>query len=149
MIIMIAVVMVARGRRTHGRLTTASDTAGSHWQLDSFSGKRRCRGVRRVGGEQKTRKDGIQQVWAACDVYAVSHLQTACVSDSQLAISRKGIWREEKKQTHTYRTECRVSYAGSAGCLQSAAHMQDSASTVKHIFFMHAFTCATGGNVIK
>lgn len=39
--------MVARGRRTNGRLTTASDTAGSHWQPDSFSGNRRCSEVRR------------------------------------------------------------------------------------------------------
>ena len=43
-ITMTVVVMVARGRRTHGRFTTASDTAGSHWHLDSFSGNRRCRG---------------------------------------------------------------------------------------------------------
>lgn len=41
------VVMVARGRRTHGLFTTASDTAGSHWHLDNFSGKRCYKGRKR------------------------------------------------------------------------------------------------------
>lgn len=39
---MTAVVTTARGRRTQGRFTTASDTAGSHWHCESFSGNRRC-----------------------------------------------------------------------------------------------------------
>lgn len=39
---MTAVVTAARGRRTHGRFTTASDTAGSHWHCESFSGNMRC-----------------------------------------------------------------------------------------------------------
>lgn len=57
--------MVARGRRTNGRLTTASDTAGSHWQPDSFSGNRRCSEVRR-----KKRQNAIKQVRATWLFYS-------------------------------------------------------------------------------
>lgn len=95
MIMMTAVVMVARGRRTNGRLTTASDTAGSHRQPDSFSGNRRCSEVR--GKKDKMQSNRYEQ---HVTFFTVSYLQTACMSESQLALSRKGIClRRKPKKT--------------------------------------------------
>lgn len=76
---MTVVVMVARGRRTHGLFTTASDTAGSHWHLDNFSGKRCCK-----GGKRK------RQV--------IDH--TLCLCDSLVAISSEGIFQIGEKSTY-------------------------------------------------
>lgn len=61
--------MVARGRRTHGRFITASDTAGSHWHLDNFSGNRRYRGY--IGGERW----GIIQVWQVQSPFFRHHVR--------------------------------------------------------------------------
>lgn len=76
---MTVVIMVARGRRTHGLFTTASDTAGSHWHLDNFSGKR-C-----YKGRKRKRK-----------VIA----RTPCLCDSLVAISSEGICQTREKRSY-------------------------------------------------
>lgn len=84
-IMMTAAVMVARGRRTHGRFTTASDTAGNHWQFDSFSGNRRCRrGERRGKMESNWYEEHV--------TFTKSSLSRHHVSVFALAISSEGIY---------------------------------------------------------
>lgn len=68
-----AVVMVARGSRTQGHFTTASDTTGSHWHLDNFSGNRRCGGERRRRGR-------------VCNAPAPEQQRSPCVSSDSATL---------------------------------------------------------------
>lgn len=67
--------------------------------------------------EGKKRQNAIKQVRATCDFFTVSYLQTACMSDSQLALSRKGICLSWKPKNCMSRTECQMSSAESVGRL--------------------------------
>lgn len=154
MIMMTAVVMVARGRRTNGRLTTASDTAGSHWQPDSFSGNRRCSEVRRK--KTKCNQTGTSNVTflqsAICRQHArVIHSQLFQGKESVRVESQKTACPEQNVRCHLQSqkgvysklqpSECRRQFSCHVSILRSSN--SGTVCTKTQVLFTHAFiTCA-------